>query len=124
MIDIYVAMEDGVWLYEPTEHQLLLHMPGDLRGATGPQDFAATAALDLIYVANGDRMDVPAEEQRRYASVDAAVIGQNVYLFCASEGLGTVFRSALDSAKLGQLLNLRDQVFVNFAQTVGYPARE
>jgi len=54
------------------------------------------------------------------ASVDAAFIGQNVYLFCASEGLGTVFRGALDYMKLGRILKLPDEQFVTFAQTVGY----
>lgn len=120
VIDVYVAMKDGVWLYEANEHRLLLHVPGDLRAATGLQDFAGIAALDLIYVAHGERMDIPAEERRLYASVDAAFIGQNVYLFCASEGLATVFRGALDCAQLGQLLNLPEHVFVTFAQTVGY----
>jgi nitroreductase len=65
--------------------------------------------------------DVDAEDRRLYASVDAAFIGQNVYLFCASEGLATVFRGAVDTAKLGQALKLPDQEFVTFAQTVGYP---
>jgi nitroreductase len=46
--------------------------------------------------------DVPAEERRLYASVDAGFIGQNVYLFCASEGLGTVFRGAVDYQKLAR----------------------
>ena len=66
--------------------------------------------------------DVPAEERRLYASVDAGFIGQNVYLFCASEGLGTVFRGAVDCSKLARALQLPDQQFVTFAQTVGYPA--
>ena len=55
------------------------------------------------------------------ASVDAAFVGQNVYLFCASEGLATVFRGAVDYAKLARTLRLPDQQFVTFAQTVGYP---
>ena len=65
--------------------------------------------------------DVTPEERRLYASVDASFIGQNVYLFCASEGLATVFRGAVDGPKLGQTLKLPEQQFVTFAQTVGYP---
>jgi len=82
----------------------------------------ATAPLNLIYVAHGERMtDISAEERRLYASVDAAFIGQNVYLFCASEGLATVFRGAVDYFKLARTLRLSDHQFVAFAQTVGYP---
>jgi nitroreductase len=54
--------------------------------------------------------------------VDTGFIGQNVYLFCASEGLATVFRGAVDYAQLGEIMKLPDQQFVTFAQTVGYAA--
>lgn len=60
-------------------------------------------------------------QSRLYASVDAAFIGENVYLFCAPEGLGTVFRGAVDRAGLAEALGLNDEQFVTFAQTVGYP---
>jgi len=123
VIDLYLALPDGVWIYEPKAHSLLLHLGDDIRGHTGHQEFVASAPLDLIYVAHGERMtDISAEERRLYASVDAAFIGQNVYLFCASEGLATVFRGAVDYAKLARILRLPDQQFVTFAQTVGYQA--
>jgi len=41
VIDIYLAMADGVWLYQPTTHSLLPHMPDDVRAQTGLQDFVA-----------------------------------------------------------------------------------
>jgi hypothetical protein len=118
---IYATMADGVWLYEPKAHTLLPHSDADIRAQTGLQDFVATAPLNLVYVAHGERMtDVSAEDRRLYASVDAAFIGQNVYLYCASEGLGTVFRGAVDYPKLGRALQLPEGQFVTFAQTVGY----
>jgi len=121
VMDIYLAMADGVWLYDAKSHVLMSYHSADIRAQTGLQDFVATAPLNLIYVAHGENMiDVPAEERRLYASVDAAFIGQNVYLFCASEGLATVFRGAVDAPMLGQVLQLSDQQFVTFAQTVGY----
>jgi nitroreductase len=122
VIDIYLVMAGGVWLYEPKAHKLLPYAKEDFRAQTGLQDFVATAPLNLVYVAHGERMtDISPEERRLYASVDAGFIGQNVYLFCASEGLATVFRGAVDGPKLGQTLKLPDQQFVTFAQTVGYP---
>lgn len=122
VIDLYLALADGVWIYEPKAHTLLLHLADDIRGQTGHQDFVATAPLNLIYVAHGERMtDISPEERRLYASVDTGFIGQNVYLFCASEGLATVFRGAVDYPKLARTLRLPGQQFVAFAQTVGYP---
>ena len=97
-------------------------MKDDIRAETGTQDFVGAAPLELVYVAHGERMtDVGPEERRLFASADTCFIGQNVYLFCASEGLATVFRGSADQAKLGAALNLPDGQFVTFAQTVGYP---
>lgn len=122
VIDIYAAMADGVWLYEPKRHALILHLSTDIRAQTGTQDFVGTAPLNLIYVAHGERMqDISAEDRRLYASVDTGFIGQNVYLFCASEGLASVFRGAVDYQTLAKAMKLGAGQFVTFAQTVGYP---
>jgi nitroreductase len=122
VIDVYAVMADGVFLYEPQRHALLRQLPDDLRAQTGLQEFVGAAPLNLVYVAHGERMqDVSAEDRRLYASVDAGFIGQNVYLFCASEGLATVFRGAVDTARLAAAMRLAGGQFVTFAQTVGYP---
>ncbi len=123
VIDLYVAAADGVWRYDPVAHALLAHMSDDIRAATGQQDFVGHAALDLVYVAHGERMaDVSPEERVLYASVDCGFIGQNVYLFCASQGLATVFRGSIDKPKLAEIMKLPGDEFVTFAQTVGFPA--
>ena len=122
VIDVYAAMADGVWFYDPKPHALVMHQEDDLRSRTGLQDFVAGAPLNLVYVAHGERMkDVSVEERHLYASADACFIGQNVYLFCASEGLGTVFRGAVDKQALAKAMHLESEQFVTFAQTVGYP---
>ncbi len=122
VIDLYAAMADGVWLYDPKAHALTPHLKADIRAQTGLQDFVATAPLNLVYVAHGERMhDVAPADRRFFASVDTGFIGQNVYLFCASEGLATVFRGAVPYAKLERTLALGPEQFVTFAQTVGYP---
>lgn len=123
VIDVYVAMANGVWVYDPKVHVLQPHLPDDLRIQTGLQEFVATAALNLIYVARGEQMsELTPSECRLYCSVDAAFIGQNVYLFCASEGLATVFRGAIDYPQVNHALKLPPGQFVTFAQSVGYPA--
>jgi len=121
VIDVYAALADGVWLYDPKQHRLEQHLDADIRAQTGTQDFVGAAPLNLVYVAHGERMqDITAEDRRLYASVDAGFIGQNVYLFCASEGLATVFRGSLDTRALASTMRLDDGQFVTFAQTVGY----
>ena len=123
VLDTYAAMADGVWLHDPTAHRLLRHLREDIRADTGLQDFVGGAPLNLIYVAHGERMrDISPQERRFFASVDTGFIGQNVYLFCASEGLATVFRGAVPYEKLEKTLRLPAEQFVTFAQTVGYSA--
>ncbi len=123
VIDVYAAMADGVWLYEPKRHALIRHLPSDIRAQTGTQDFVGQAPLNLVYVAHGERMqDISPTDRRLYASVDTGFIGQNVYLYCASEGLASVFRGAVDYKKLDRRMQLGPDQFVTFAQTVGYAA--
>jgi len=122
VIDIYVAMREGVWIYDPKSHSLQPHLARDIRAQTGTQDFVGIAPLNLVYVAHGERMlEFSPADRRLYASVDTGFIGQNVYLYCASQGLASVFRGAVDYPKLAGALMLPDQQFVTFAQTVGYP---
>lgn len=49
------------------------------------------------------------------------VIAQNVYLFCASEGLGVVVRGSINRTGLAKTLKLRPGQKIILAQTVGYP---
>ena len=120
--EIFAAMAEGVWRYEPVAHRLLPHLARDIRAETGVQDFVGTAPLDLVYVSNAERLgDLTEEEYHRVASADTGFIGQNVYLYCAAEGLATVFRGSLDAKRLALTLGLAPTQFVTFAQTVGYP---
>ena len=121
-IDVYVALADGIYVYEPVGHALRRVLAGDLRARTGMQDFVATAAVNLIYVANLDRMrDADAEQKNFYSATDTGFIAQNVYLYCASAGLGTVVRGSVDRDALAAALGLKPQQKIILAQSVGYP---
>lgn len=121
-IDIFVATAEGTSLYDPRAHALRRVREGDIRAETGRQPFAATAPVVLIYVADRTRMpEAPPAEQVLYAHVDAAMIAQNVYLFAASEGLGTVLLGNVEKAPLAQKLNLGEMQVLAFTQPVGHP---
>ena len=120
--EIFAAMAAGTWRYDPITHRLLPHLPADIRAQTGVQDFVGSAPLDLVYVSDAEHLSgVGRAEQRRVAAADTGFIGQNVYLYCASAGLATVFRGSLDQEGLARTLKLAATQFVSFAQTVGYP---
>lgn len=122
-IDVYLATAQGLFLYDAPSHRLTRLSTDDLRAETGMQDFVAGAPLNLIYVADFSRMRGRSDEERReVAAAGTGFIGQNVYLYCASEGLAAVFRGSVDREALSRSMGLRPAQHVTFAQTVGYPA--
>ena len=122
-VDVYVVLPEGAYRYDAKANTLKAVVKGDLRAATGMQPFAATAPLNLVYVADPTRMEgASPEDKLLYYAADTGFIGQNVYLFCASEGLATVVRGAVDRKALAAALKLPDTYRVVLAQSVGYPA--
>ena len=123
-IEIYIALREGLYLYDEGKHSLQLTAPGDLRGLTGSQGFVRDAALNLVYVADMSRVaGNSAEDRLIYAAADTGFIGQNVYLFCASEGLATVIRGYVDRQTLAKAIGLKPNKRIILAQTVGYPIK-
>lgn len=123
-IDIYVALEEGLYLYNVKDHILVPVLAKDLRGDTGPQPFVAGAPLNLVYVADYTRMGTAAEKDKDfYSATDTGFISQNVYLYCASEGLSTVVRGYVDKESLAKAMGLKPTQKVILAQTVGYPKK-
>ena len=121
-LDIYLTMADGVWLYEPKQHHLLFHMPGDLRGETTTgQPFVAAAPLNLVYAFDMSKLTGTDSEKFAAAGACVGAVGQNVYLYCASAGLATVFRESVPGEALAKTLKLPPGQAIQFAQTVGYP---
>ncbi len=121
-IDIYVAMEEGLYIYNARDHALDLVVAKDIRGLTGKQAFVKNAALDIVYVADMNRVaSGDREEKLLYAGADTGFIGQNVYLYCASEGLSTVIRAYIDKEALGKAMKLKSNQMIILSQTVGYP---
>lgn len=122
-IDLYLALEEGTYVYYAKSHTLVPVQGRDLRAQTGQQEFVGSAPLDLVFVANYARMGPSGEEEKAfYAACDSGFIAQNIYLACASEGLATVVRGWLDRPALQRALGLKADQHVVLAQSVGYPA--
>ncbi len=136
-IDIYVALPEGVYLYETIPNRLGPVIDQDIRAMTNRRPQAGKAPAVLIYVADTDiEMPLPPGVQPPrghppgkpitvainpcYGEVEAGFIGQNVYLYCASEGLAAWF-FATDREGLAKAMNLRPTQKVLYCQAVGYP---
>jgi len=122
-IDLYVALAEGVYLYNAKAHRLDPVLAKDIRKDTGRQPFTQEAPVNLIYVADRSRMGGEAPSDKDfYSAINTGFISQNVYLFCASEGLATVVLGLVDREALATIMKLRPEQKVIVTQPVGYPA--
>jgi len=123
-IDIYVVLEEGVYLYSPAKHDLTPVAQGDFRKQCGTQEYVYTSPLNLVYVADYDKFsdirDASAQKKAEWACMEAGSQAQNVYIYCASEGLATVFRVSIDNEEFGRVIKARPSQSVIAAQTVGH----
>jgi nitroreductase len=128
-IDLYVALPEGVYLYEAVPHRLTPVIAGDFRSRSG-RGAAATAPVNIFYVVdlaryvlegNPDRRINEPEVQKSYYYCAVGLIAQNVYLFAASQGLAAWFHNC-DKTNTPKEFKLRPNQRVLFAQTVGHPA--
>jgi nitroreductase len=124
-IEIYVTLPEGAYLWDAKANTLNPVAAGDHRAETGTQPFPATAALNLVFVADLSKVSRPDSDPQQLLNIgaDTGYISQNVYLFCASEGLATVARASISKETLAKTLKLRETQMIVLAQTVGHPRR-
>jgi nitroreductase len=120
-VDIYVAMAEGLYRYDAKAHQLEPVVADDIRPAVMQR--AVAAPVDLIYVADTAKVKGSDEVKTQYTWAETGFVGQNVYLYCASEGLATVVRAGVDRVKLAPLMKLRPEQKITLDQPVGYPKK-
>lgn len=129
-IDLYVALAEGVYLYEALAHRLIPVVAGDFRRRAGRGD-AGTAPVNIFYVADLTRYDLGPDQpdraigdpevQKSYYYTDTGFIAQNVYLFASSMGLAAWFHNC-DKVNTIKEFQLKSSQRILFAQTVGHPA--
>lgn len=135
-IDLFVALKEGVYLYNANNNLLAPVIGTDLRSSAltpGQQGVDAKAPVQLIYVVDIHKLthtkgfQEPGlhdpEVQKSYYFVDTGLIAGNVYLFCAATGLAAWFHNC-DKEGIALQLGLRPEQRVLFAQSVGYAESE
>jgi nitroreductase len=122
-IDIYVILSSGLYLYDAKANQLKLILAKDLRGLAGTQPYVKEAPVNLIYVSDYAKLGVSDELKILFSGAHAGFISENVYLYCASEGLATVVRKLMDHVALSKVMKLRPDQKIILGQSVGYPKK-
>lgn len=110
----YVITPEAVYRYEPKENKLIHINSGDHRSVSAMQDYAKEAPLNVALVA-----DLAKQDKDIFAGMTVGAMSNNIYLWCASEGLKTVVRASFDQEGLKKALKLNDKETVLLVQTVG-----
>jgi SagB-type dehydrogenase family enzyme len=124
-IDVYVFLQEGVYLYDAFQSVLSPVVTGDQRLlAAGPQESVAKAPVILLLVSDISRFKMPDETMRlENAAKDAGIVSQNINIFCAGTGLITRTRGSMDLVKIKSLLKLKDSQHPMLNNPVGYPVK-
>ncbi len=125
-IDIYVVKADGAYLYNAFEHALGVINTKDIRSLVATQEYAKSAPVNLVYVADYNRAkaaypDSFEKGMERWAMMHTGFIGQNVLIYCAANKLTAVVRSFGDRETLRKELHLGENQEIIITQAVGYP---
>lgn len=119
----YVFLPEGVYRYEAEPHHLVRVVEGDYREFSAAQEFAYTAPVNLVYIADLGRYDssrFTREVALNLAGLDAAGYAENVNLYAAGHNLKAITRGSYKATEILSLLDLNpEQYSIALAQTVG-----
>jgi SagB-type dehydrogenase family enzyme len=124
-IDIYVFLEQGVFIYNAAGNILEPVVAGDQRLlAAGRQADVAKAAVILVMVSDISKFSGGDDSMRlSMAAMDAGMVSQNISIFCAGAGLSTRPRATMDQTKLKEVLKLKDSQHPLLNNPVCYPQK-
>jgi len=114
-MDVYAVFDSGIYLYDAKANILKLIQKGDFREALGQPNISENASVSLVYVA-----DMSKASNREAGFIDSGFIAQNVYLYCASAGLGAVVRASFKRPDLHKAMKLTDNQEITIVQAIGY----
>jgi len=125
-VDIFVFIQQGVYLYDFYNHELVPVLPGDFRAQVVPPRSGVVnpsqPPVEIILIGDSARFTRGSKDmQYEWCAIDAGIISQNISLFCAATGLKTCPRASMDREKIRSLLKLKETQYVLLDHPVGYP---
>ena len=122
-IRLFVALPEGLYVYDEANHTLVLRMNKDIRDSIGTQKMMKSAPVGIIFVADYSRMKtyLAKDDARKWfvSGTDAGFISQNIYLYCAAANLSTAVLGLVNREELGSILGLSSHEKVVYTQVVG-----
>lgn len=106
-IRLYIASENGTFLYEWEGHYLREINKQDIRSDIGKQNFTKRAPYIFIFVSDGDSLeDYDAQKANDFSQIAVGAMSQNVYLAAAALKLSTRYINSINAEFIRQSLQL------------------
>ncbi|MFO8058599.1 MAG: SagB/ThcOx family dehydrogenase [bacterium] len=115
-VDIYAALPEGVYRYEPEKHRLQQVVSRDIRDEIPRQPGFKRASVNLLYVINKGLIE---RGETAWADIEVGCMVQNVYLECAALGLGSCVYALVRYDNVTKILGLKSNQILRIAQAAG-----
>jgi hypothetical protein len=115
-VDVWVALPEGVYRYDPREHRLSRVLADDIRGKIANQDAFKKAAMHVLYVIVNERV---LRGRIEFADVEIGCMGQALFLEAVALGMGSCIYANIRLEDVTKLLGIKEGQVIRLAQAVG-----
>jgi hypothetical protein len=115
-VEVFVALPEGVYLYEPKGHVLKKVIAEDIRSKIPSQDGFRSAAMIVLYVINKDKV---LSGKTEWADLEIGCMGQSLFLEAVSLGLASCIFANFSAESVAKTVGLKDNQTLRIAQAVG-----
>lgn len=115
-VDVFVALPEGVYLYEPIGHLLKNVISEDIRSQIPNQEGFKSAAMIVLYVINKDRV---LSGRTEWADLEIGCMGQSLFLEAVALGLGSCIFAGVAAENVSKILGFKGNQILRIAQAVG-----
>ena len=117
-LEVYIALPGAAYHYDAKANKLVKIADGDFRTELiANKNMAQNSACILVYASDSSKFP----NDIKYPAIHVGEASQDVYLYAASKGLGTVSLGMYDEKGVRKVFKLEDKMTVILAQAVGVP---
>lgn len=117
-LEVYVALPGAAYHYDAKANKLVRIDAGDFRTELiMNKNMAQNAACILVYASDSSKFP----NDIKYPAIHVGEASQDVYLYAASKGLGTVSLGMYDEKGVRKVFKLDGKMTVILAQAIGFP---
>ena len=125
-IQLYVCKDSGVYYYKAQDETLEQVSATDIRPLYAGRNAGALKNPVILLVSDKDKFPPFGEEPRnRFAAMDAGYVSQNIYLYCAANGMATVAcAGGINPKAIQEALGWPETMVALLYHPIGYPVEQ